>query len=90
MAQIKDLTKEQLWQLRQQIVLNSLFVNDYSNSFDIDPQECCTFFEGYMEELWQIATNELDYRGTDVLWVIEKCDNVDNLYNWWCDVVASI
>lgn len=88
MAQIKDLTKEQLWQLRKQITLNSLFIRDYNNSFNIDPKECCAFFDGYVECLWELATSELDYRGTDIMWVFEKLDNINNLYDYWCEIVA--
>lgn len=43
------LTYEQLKQLRGEIVLNSIFVKDYSNSLGIDPQRVCDFFEGYLE-----------------------------------------
>lgn len=82
MAQIKDLTKEQLWQLRQEIVLNSLFISDYENSLGIDAKECNTFFEGYVEYLWELATSELDYTGNDIMWVFEKLDNKDNLADY--------
>lgn len=35
---MKDLTREQLAQLRKEIVLNSLFLNDYNNSLGIDKE----------------------------------------------------
>lgn len=44
------LTYEQLKQLRGEIVLNSLFLNDYQNSLGIDPQKVCDFFNGYLED----------------------------------------
>lgn len=79
MAEIKDLTKEQLWVLRQQIVLNSLFTNDYNNNMDIDPKECATFFDGYVEYLGELAEGDGGITDSDTYL---KYDNADNLYNW--------
>lgn len=49
------LKKEYLWPLRQEIVLGSVFVADYRNSFGIDEHKVCDFFtsfwEGFCEEL---------------------------------------
>lgn len=88
MAQIKDLnTKEQLWALRNEITLNSLFINDYSNTFDIDAKECCTFFEGYVEYLEELA--EADGGVTDVD-TFMKYDNATNLYDWWLMVAETL
>ena len=42
--EIKDLTKEQLWELRQEMEVNSIYLRDYSNSFGIEEEECFTFF----------------------------------------------
>ena len=47
--QIKDLNTEQILQLRKEIVLNSIFTNDYENSFDIPPQQVQDFFDCYIE-----------------------------------------
>lgn len=44
-------TFEDIRELRKQIVLNSLFVSDYENSFDFDAYEVCDFFDGYMDFL---------------------------------------
>ena len=48
---IKDLTTTQLWDLRKEIVLNSVFLSDYDNSLGIEPQEVCNFFDSWLEDL---------------------------------------
>lgn len=70
--QIKDLTKNQLWELRQEIVLNSLYLRDYYNSFGIDCNEVCGFFNGYVENLYDMSeTND-----TDIFDIVSKYDNI--------------
>lgn len=36
-------TKESLWALRREVMLNSLFIADYRNSRHIDPHVAATF-----------------------------------------------
>ena len=49
------LKDEYLWPLRQQIILGSLYVSDYENSFGIKSEKVCDFFtsfwDSYCEEL---------------------------------------
>lgn len=49
------LKEEYLWELRQEIVLGSLYYSDYRNSFGIDEHKVCDFFtsfwDSYCEEL---------------------------------------
>ena len=39
------LNKDQLWNLRRQIVLGSLYYSDYVNSYGIDCHPVCDFFD---------------------------------------------
>ena len=55
MTRIEDLTTEQLWELRKEVTLNSLFIHDYENSFGISPRSACDFFDGYVEFLSELA-----------------------------------
>lgn len=55
MKRLEELSKDELWALRKEIVLNSLFVSDYRNSFGISPKSACDFFDGYCHFLWDIA-----------------------------------
>lgn len=48
------MTKQMLWNLRQEITLNSLYVADYRNSLAIDERAVCDFFDGYLEFLGEI------------------------------------
>lgn len=50
---MKDLTDEQLLKIRKEITLNSLFLKDYQNSFDIEPKAVKEFFDEYWYELYQ-------------------------------------
>ena len=48
-----NLTKEQLWKLRKEIVLGSLYIDDYKNSFGINPENVCDFFNSFIEDaIW--------------------------------------
>lgn len=80
---IKQLNKNQLWQLRKEIVLGSIFLKDYSNSFDIDEKNACNFFDGYLENLFWMADKNID-----IFDLCEKYDNAYNLYNYFCEVYA--
>lgn len=86
------LSKSQLWKLRQEIVLNSVFTADYENSFDIDANDVAIFFEGYFEELCEIVREEIgDEEYNDLIFKnngnfydeILKRDTIDNLYNYY-------
>lgn len=48
------LTDKALLELRKEISLNSIYVSDYENKFNISPKQVCDFFDGfnsYLEEL---------------------------------------
>lgn len=72
-----DLTKEELWKLRNEIVLYSCMIKDYDNSFDFYPLDICSFFDGYANYLDELAVDDgskypaLEY------------DNEDNLWDWF-------
>ena len=52
------LTKNQLKTLRNDVVLNSLFLKDYSNNLYIKNDNVCAFFDSYMEYLNELAQND--------------------------------
>ena len=80
--QIKDLSLSQLKELRYEVVLNSLFLKDYENSFGIDPKEVCDFFDGYVQYLFEIAEEKL-HRDYDFYEVIENYDSTSNLLKYF-------
>lgn len=86
------LSKKQLAQLRQDIVLNSLYTSDYENRFEIDAKKVQDFMDGYFEELCEITHEELgdnEYKklSDDSFYdEIFKRDNLDNLYNYYLSI----
>lgn len=81
MKRFEELTKEELWELRQQISLNSLYISNYKNTFGFSCQSMCHFFDGYFDYIWEMAEEKY---GNDVEMNYVLCfDNEDNLWNWF-------
>lgn len=77
--------KEQLWELRMQIPLCSLFYRDYRNTFDIDCHAVCDFFDGYADYLSELMNDDAPGRGDDHFFDhLAQYDNPDNLWDWYC------
>ena len=74
---VNNLTKEQLWKLRQEIVLGSLYTHDYDNSFGIDPSAVCNFFDSFIED------SQVDDYGRPNNREIKEYDNAEDLYNYY-------
>ena len=73
--------RDALWQLRKEIVLNSLFMSDYRNSFGFTTRSVCDFFDGYVEYLEELATEQ--YGNACSLDQIFEFDNAENLFDWY-------
>jgi hypothetical protein len=73
----EDLTADELWQLRGEIVLYSIKYADYDNSFNFYPNDICDFFEGYASYL-----DELQSEGDPAIPALEY-DNKENLWGWF-------
>lgn len=78
----QDLDSDQLWKLRGEIVLNSIFVQDYENSFEFDPSGICDFFDGYLEYLYELANGE-GLEDIELADLIDRYDNPDNLFDYY-------
>lgn len=74
---VNNLTKEQLWKLRQEIVLGSLYTHDYDNSFGIDPSAVYNFFDSFIEDAQMDDYGKPNNRNT------EEYDNAEDLYNYY-------
>ena len=72
---------EDIKNLRRQIVLNSLFISDYENSFDYDAYEVCDFFDGYMDYLGEEYEEQHGKPATDLNDVF-ALENEDSLLEW--------
>ena len=78
------MTKQMLWNLRQEISLNSMYYSDYRNSLSIDEHAVCDFFDGYLEFLNEIMQEEIPaYDNAEFFDWLSAYDNADNLWNWY-------
>ena len=77
--QFNDLTKDQLWQLRNEIILGSLFTAHYRNSFHFAPRPVQDFFDGYVDYLQELA-EESGYIESSA-WT--ALDTPEHLYDWF-------
>lgn len=77
-------TRDELKQLRSEIILDSIYIDDYANSFNIDKELVRDFFNGYSDYLYELkedpdgANPENDF------------DNIDNLESWYWTVDYDI
>lgn len=79
---LKNLGKTQLKRLRNDIVLNSLYIADYNNRYGIDPHDVCDFFDGYMEYLWELEKEKYGKKLDNVEDFYKEFDNIENIWNW--------
>ena len=75
----EELDEDELWRIRRQIVLNSLYAPDYSVREGYNAIDLSCFFEGYVDYLYELmeenGANENEFC---------KYDNKDNLFSWFC------
>ncbi len=87
MKRFENFTKEDLQSLRNEIVLNSLFVSDYKNSFGISAKSVCDFFDSYMDFIDEMAKEDgfkYGYQSEHTFdEFFEKYDTIDNLMEWY-------
>ena len=87
MKRFENFTKEDLQSLRNEIVLNSLYVSDYNNSFGISANSVCDFFDSYMSFIEEMANEdgfEFGYQCKHTFAdFFEKYDTIDNLLEWY-------
>ena len=58
MQAILEITEKTLINLRKQIILNSLYLNDYKNDIGIDARAAQEFFDGYLEYLAELMDDD--------------------------------
>ena len=78
----EDLTRRDLIKLRKEIVLNSLFISDYENSFGFSPKSVNLFFDSYISFLDELAEED-NFNTDDINKFFNKYDTIDNLENWY-------
>lgn len=73
-----DMTKDELWKLRQEIILNSLYVYHYDNTFGFDERDISYFFDGYVDYINELLEDDVTGKMT-----FEELDNPDTLEQWF-------
>ena len=74
-----ELTSAELSQLRKEIVLNSVYIYDYTNSFGFNRWDIGSFFDGYVSYLEELAKED----GVEGIDYLAKYDTEENLYSWF-------
>ena len=78
------MSEENLWKLRQEIKLGSLFISDYRNSFGIEPRKVCDFFDGFLEFVGEaMPENYPDYDDADFWELLPDYDQPEWLLDWY-------
>ena len=84
-------TRESLWALRKEIVLNSLFIADYRNSLNIDPQILCCFFDGFLEEVETQMEEEIPgSKDAQFFDYLPTYDNPDRLWDYYSSIESEL
>lgn len=78
-----DLSSAQLADLRKEIVLNSLYISDYDNSFGFDSNHISTFFEGYVSYLEELAEEDGYTEWDNIFKMFDIYDTEENLWDWF-------
>jgi hypothetical protein len=74
----EDLTPTELWNLRTEIVLDSFYFDDYTNSFGFNKYDMAAFFNGYSEHLYELMQED---NATDEQF--KEYDNETHLLDWF-------
>ena len=78
-------TKENLWKLREEIRLGSLFFSNYRNSFGIDPIKASDFFDGFLEFVEEkMREDHPGFDDKDFWELLPDYDTPEQLLDWYC------
>ena len=78
-----QMTIEDLKILRGEIKLNSIWLNDYENSFGFIKKSMGAFFDGYVSYIKELAEED-GYNDWDTYeQLFETYDTEDNLFDWY-------
>lgn len=78
-----DLSSAQLADLRKEIILNSLYISDYDNSFGFDSNHINSFFDGYVSYLEELAKEDGYTEWDNIFKMFDIYDTEENLWDWF-------
>ena len=84
MKKFEDFSKEDLWKLRCEVSVNSLYYSDYHNSFGLDTHSVSDFFDGWLDFLEEemVEDGHKD-AGNKFFDYFDEYDNADFLWSWF-------
>ena len=82
---LHSLGKIQTNRLTQDIVWNSLFISDYTNRYEIDPNIVCDYADGYIEWLCEVFTGEIDRNDIETIFTVlfREMRNIKGGYSFY-------
>jgi hypothetical protein len=91
MKTLENLTTEELWKLRSECVIGSIYTTDYNNSFHFDEHDLAQFFDGYLSFIRELIDDDEIENGSSIKRLtdneiysrIKKFDNKDTLERWY-------
>ena len=78
----REITLEEVLELRKEIPLCSIYYADYRNSLGVEEHDCCDFFDGYADFIEELMEEDGldDEHYFDNLWMY---DNTETLTEWF-------
>lgn len=84
MKRFEDFTKEDLWKLRCEVSVNSLYYSDFHNSFGLDTHSVSDFFEGWLDFVKeQMEEDGHKDAGDKFFDYFDEYDNPDTIDSWY-------
>ena len=77
-ADFENLTANELWNIRKQIKLGSIYVSDFNNREGYKAEDISNFFDGYVEYIYELMGED----GADED-AFSSYDNIENLERWF-------
>ena len=71
----EKLTKDELWEIRQGIILNSMFYHDYENEYGIKNESLYNFFESYFSYICELADELYENSNIEIDAMMAVLDN---------------
>ena len=81
----KNYAKSKLWNIRKDIILNSIYFDDYKNRYGYDTRMICNFFDGFLEYIEELMIeNKQNIHPSYFYDLLPLYDNKETLWNWYC------
>lgn len=84
MKKFEDFSKEDLWKLRCEVIVNSPYLSDYHNSFGLDTNSVYDFFDSWLSYM-QSEMEEDGHKdaGDKFFDYFDQYDNAETLEQWY-------